>query len=105
MKKLDDKTLAKRLLQTRDSGGYSFSSHLQANVKRYAFLAIYFAVILVGLAFAGLWPVFCVVFGIAAGAFLRDIDWVTGIKRTWPFSVKVTDWEKVQRLSEDEPLA
>ena len=30
---------------------------------------------------------------------------LTGIKRTWPFSVRVTDWEKVQRLSEDEPLA
>jgi hypothetical protein len=50
------------------------------------------------------WPAFWIALGMLLGCFLRDIGWVRSIGRTWAFSVKVTDWDKVQKLAEDEQV-
>lgn len=38
--------------------------------------------------------------GMVIGAILRDLGWFRRIKITWPFTLKVTDWDKVKKLSE-----
>ena len=105
MARLSDKTLAERMLQAREQGGYRLLPFVRMNAKGYAFLVLYFGAILTCLAVAGMWPVFAVVGGVVAGVFLRDISWLIGIQRNWAFSAKVTDWEKVQRIASGLPIA
>jgi hypothetical protein len=98
-KKLSDKTLATRMLQARERGGYRFLPFIRMNAKGYSILIIYFAAVLAGLAFAELWVVFYVILGLVFGVFLRDISWLIGVQRTWPFVTKITDWATVERLA------
>jgi len=75
------------------------------NVKGYTILVLYFGAVLAGLAYAGIWPGFFAAAGVFIGVFLRDVSWLTGIQRNWPFSVKVIDWDKVQKIADEKPLA
>jgi hypothetical protein len=99
MARLTDKTLAERLLRAREQGGYKILPFVRMNARGYVSLVLYFTTVLAFLAFAGVWPSFAVMGGLAAGVFLRDVSWLMGIQRTWPFSAKVTDWEKVQKIA------
>ena len=105
MKQLSDKILAEQMLQARASGGYKFLPFLRTNAKGYTILFLYFGGVLAGLAFAGIWPGFFAAAGVIVGVFLRDLSWLIGIQRTWPFSIKIIDWDKVQKLSDEKPLA
>jgi hypothetical protein len=40
--------------------------------------------------------------GMFTGAILRDIGWMRRIRKTWPFSKKVTDWAKVEAIAQGE---
>ena len=40
--------------------------------------------------------------GVFIGALLRDSGYLRRMKRNWPFSVKVTDWDKVRAIAESE---
>ena len=105
MVRLSDKTLAERMLQAREQGGYRFLPFVRMNAKGYVVLVVYFGALLAFFAFTAMWPVFGVIAGVVAGVFLRDVSWLIGIQRNWPFSAKVTDWEKVQKIAAGLPLA
>lgn len=105
MKKMSDQTLATRMLRARADGGYKFAPFVRMNAKGYIFLAIYFGAILFWLGFIQAWPVFALVVGIFSGVLLRDVSWIIGVNRTWPFVTKVTNWETVERLSDEKPSA
>ena len=105
MARLSDKTLAERMLQARERGGYRILPFVRMNAKGYSFLVIYFGAVLAVLAWLELWPGVCVVLGLVFGVCLRDLSWLIGIQRTWPFSAKVTDWDKVQKTAAGLPLA
>ena len=92
------------MLQARACGGYKFRPFLRMNAKGYIFLVVYFSAVMAVLASAGCWPAVFAVGGMAVGVFLRDVSWLTGVQRTWPFSVKVIDWDKVQKIADDKPL-
>ena len=100
MNRFSDQFLARQMLETRQRG-YSLTRFVQLNSQRYVILFSYFGLLLVACAFLNLWMFFCAVLGLVAGCVLRDIAWAKTIGRTWPFSVKVTDWDKVQRLADD----
>ena len=100
MKRLSDKILAERILQARQHGGYRVPLFIRMNAKGYLFLVVYFGAVLAFLAYAGLWFPFVTVLGIVFGVLLRDLSWLIGVQRTWPFVVRVTDWEKVQRIAD-----
>ncbi len=102
MKELSDKTLATRMLQAHHDGGYRFISFVRMNARGYSFLAVYFGAILAGSALMQAWPVVIVVAGILFGVLLRDVSWVVGVNRTWPFVVKVTNWDAVRKLSDED---
>jgi hypothetical protein len=105
MARLSDKTLAERMLQARERGGYRILPFVRMNAKGYLVLVVYFGVLLAFFASTAMWPVFAVIAGVVAGVFLRDVSWLIGIQRTWPFSTKVTDWDKVQKIADGLPLA
>ncbi len=105
MARLSDKILAERMLQARERGGYRIWPFVRMNAKGYVFLVTYFGAVLALLAFVGMWPVFAVIGGIVAGVFLRDVSWLVGIQRTWPFSAKVTNWESVEKIAAGLPIA
>lgn len=105
MARLTDKSLAERMLQARERGGYKILPFVRMNAKGYVVLVVYFGALLAFLAFTAMWPVFAVIGGVVVGVFLRDVSWLIGIQRTWPFSAKVTDWGKVQKIAAGLPLA
>ena len=93
------------MLQARERGGYRILPFVRMNAKGYIILVIYFGAVLAVLAWLELWPGVCVVLGLVFGVCLRDLSWLIGIQRTWPFSAKVTDWDKVQKIAAGLPLA
>jgi hypothetical protein len=103
MNKFSDQMLAQRMLETRERG-YSFALFVRRNTARYTFLVSYFAIGLGVLAWLQAWPFFYVLLGLFAGCVFRDIGWFRAIGRTWAFSLKVTDWDKVQKLADEKNL-
>ena len=51
-----------------------------------------------------IWPVFNVIVGVVVGILLRDLLWIRGIQRTWPFSNRVADWEKIRKIAAGLPV-
>jgi hypothetical protein len=103
VKKISDQVLAGRLLKIRDQGGVRLGLYLRWNYKRYAFLLLYFTAALAYFAFAGLWMGFALVLGMNVGFFARDFGWVNSTKRSWPFTLKITDWALVEALASEKP--
>src|SRR5437867_11895873 len=104
MARLTDKTLAERMLQARERGGYKILPFLRMNAKGYTFLMLYFSAVLAYLAFTESWTVFIAIAGLVIGVFLRDLSWLVGVPRTWPLGTKVIDWDRVKRIAHEEPL-
>jgi hypothetical protein len=98
-----ERKLAVRMLKIRDRGGYGLGLFLRWNAKRYLFSIVYFGVALAYLAYAELWGLFSFALGLVAGMFLRDFGWVRAAAKSWPFTVRVTDWEEVQRIADEQP--
>ena len=95
--------LARRTLETRDRG-YSLGLYFHRSGRRYLLLVSYFVLALVGFALLQLWNVFYLMLGMFAGCIFRDIGWVRAGGKTWPFSLKVTDWDKVQKLADEKEV-
>ena len=91
------------MLETRERG-YSFGLFLRRSAKRYLLQVAYFVFALVLFALLQLWLVFYLMLGMFAGCLFRDIGWFRAVGKTWPFSLKVTDWEKVQRLADEKDV-
>jgi hypothetical protein len=89
------------MLETREKG-YSLGLLFRRSKWRYAFLAAFFGGMLGLLAFYGVWSCFWGVAGALLGVVFRDIGWMLQYGRTWPFSVKVVDWEKVEKYAKGE---
>ena len=41
-------------------------------------------------------------FGMFAGSMLRDVAWLRGAKRDWPFFCEMIDWAKVEAVAAEE---
>jgi hypothetical protein len=41
--------------------------------------------------------------GFGLGTLLRDVGWLKGMRKTWSFSERVTDWEEVERIAAGDP--
>jgi hypothetical protein len=104
MSNFSDKTLARRLLETRYRD-CSFGLFYRRSAKRYVFLVSFFILALVTLSSLQQWMGCSFTLGMFFGCILRDVGWVRAVRKTWPFSVKVTDWDKVQKLAGGETAA
>jgi hypothetical protein len=101
MRQFSDQILAKRLLETRDRG-YSFALFVRQNTKTYLLIVSYFVLGLVALALLRSWTAFYLLLGMFVGCFVRDGGWVRQGGKTWPFRLKVIDWDRVQRIADDK---
>lgn len=101
MKRPTEQELARYLLIHRDTG-YSIAYVLRRSMVRYGILlALAAGFLMVGsvtgdssLKGFSLWMA-----GMFFGAVCRDMGWLRRIKRSWPFTQKVTDWQKVEDLA------
>ena len=101
MNDFTDRTLARHLLETREQG-LSFPLFFSRTRKNYALRALCFLGPLPICVIQESWTVFCLLLGIFLGSLLMDVSWFRLALRTWSFNVKVTDWDKVRKLAEDE---
>lgn len=101
---IKDQEYAQKILEHRKRGGYSIRLALRGLASRYIISTLVFilaAIFLLNLSPCTK-PFYWVIIGLYAGMILRDIGWFWAIKKTWPFSEKITDWEKVERLARGE---
>jgi hypothetical protein len=78
---------------------------VRRNATRYAILLTSGGFSLAMLASLRLWIPFYVVLGFVAGCLTRDLAWARVVRRTWPFSSDVADWDKIQRLADEADAA
>ena len=87
------------MLETRERG-VSYGLFLRKSARPYLILLLVYGVLLSVLVCLDLWMPFVLMVGMLLGCLLRDVGWVRRIKQTWPFTLKTTDWDIVQRLAE-----
>lgn len=99
MQNLSEPQLARRLLMTKKTG-YTFRHYLSLNYKKYlpgtAVLVLSVFMFLNSRA-PNTVPALAV--GFVLGGWLRDFQWVMAMKKIWRFTEKVTDWQKVESLA------
>jgi hypothetical protein len=96
-----DKKRANYLLQVRAQGGHRFIHFVRTNKKRYIFLLGYFGVFSGYLAFENQWFLFWVFAGFVLGIVITDLSWLRGMKLSWPFISRVTNWDEVKKISHE----
>jgi hypothetical protein len=97
-----EQTIAKRLLEARDQGGYSIGLFLRWQGKRYVIMGIYFAILLGLCAFAQAWLPFGILAGLMAGSALRDLGWYKASIKAWPFNDRVFRWDLIEQIADGE---
>ena len=60
---------------------------------------LYFIVALAALAASGMWIGFYLLLGLFLGSLLRDLGWVRASQRSWPFTMRVVNWDLVEQLA------
>ena len=103
----NEKQLARHMLVHRECG-YSLLYILRRSIWRYALLIGAWVALLVAFLHAeDPWQelFFMWGFGMLGGAILRDCAWFRRIRKSWPFTEKITDWEKVKRIAEADESA
>ena len=100
-----EKKVAQNLLRMRDQG-CKISFLVKRSLPRYILLSFALVLVIGGCVIVpSLWPFGFFVSGMLVGASLRDIGWFRVIKRQWPFTVRVTDWEIVEEIARSKPEA
>jgi hypothetical protein len=102
MRAIGDQVLARRMLVIRGEGGYRFGTFLRMNTRRYVVLLAFCGAALIFFAFVGIWFGFALVMGLVMGAIARDYGWVRASRRSWPFTLRVIDWDLVEELAADK---
>lgn len=104
--KIDDKSLATRLLERKNKDS-SIAQMILRNYRRYIIyaLAVFFSFYLASeVSYENnpdLYIFFITVAGIFIGIICRDIEWFRTITKVWPFNQKIIDWEKVEELAKE----
>lgn len=85
--------------------GFAVLPFLRRNAARYVLVLAAGAAGIAAYAFLQQETMCWIVLGALAGALLRDIGWLRNVRKSWPFTVRVTDWDEVQRIADEEPAA
>ena len=94
---------ARRLLENRDKG-FTFRLFYRRSLRGYLIQLVTTAAVIALLGYLKIWPAAWIYLGVTIGSFARDIAWVRSIRKSWPLSVALTDWEKVRKLADGQPL-
>lgn len=104
MNQFSDQSLAKRMLEMREHG-FAFSRLFRRNIKTYLLFALMLSMMAALGAWSGNWMWTGIAFGIFLGGVSSHIGAIRGVTKSLPFSLKVTDWDKVRRLANGENVA
>lgn len=114
MNQYSDQSLAKQLLETREHG-LTFPRYLRKNIAVHLLfilstsLAIYFGwpkyCEVCQVAHGGSWLLVGFAIGLFVGFYLPTIIAFRAFSKALPFRLKVTDWDKVQRLAHGQDVA
>jgi hypothetical protein len=96
----NDKMIARRMLQARQHG-YTFGHFIRINAKRYLLILAFDCLFIAYCAYFQFWIIFYLAIGLVVGHYLRDFAWFRTNRKSWPFTEKTTDWQKVESLSKD----
>lgn len=96
-----EQQLARYMLEVREEG-YTAGLFLRRNSKGYLIQLTQHVAAIALCIYAQQWNLIYVIAGMIIGKSIRDLSWFRGIRKTWPLSEKVTDWEKVQRIADGE---
>jgi hypothetical protein len=102
MRKATEQKLARHFLAHRD-GGYSVGYVLRKSILRYVILVGLLVLYTIGfivaneLLYKGLW---LWGIGMIVGAIAGDVGWLIRIKRQWPFTVTIINWQEVEGIAE-----
>ncbi len=107
MKTPTEQALARHFLKHRETG-YSITYVLRRSKLRYgfhvavlvAFTAVFNTTDDLWLKGFSLWAI-----GMFLGALVRDFGWLRRIKKSWPFTQKITDWQRVEVIAEGRESA
>jgi hypothetical protein len=98
-----DSEFARSLLELRESG-CSFRLQFRRLARANLLLMVSFTIAIAIYTWLQLWVGVYIMLGMLLGSVLRDVAWVFAIKKSWPFRLKVTDWDKVQSLAAELPV-
>ena len=89
------------LLRQREEG-FSITKIFVANVSKYIMTTV--LLLSIGIA-ASMWlesfSIILIFIGMTIGTTARDFGWFRMLKKNWPFTETIIDWEKVQKISDD----
>jgi hypothetical protein len=95
---MNEEFLAKSLLEKREAG-ITILSGLRSIRGRLVFRFVLLCVLYFLYSQSGNSSILYLGIGYVAGMTIQDVSWFATIAKSWPFSAKVTDWEKVKELA------
>ena len=98
MPRFDDRALAKNMLELREHG-FLLSRYVRRTWHLYGLILVIVSVGVLAALALGSYLLIGFFVGLVAGTLARDFGWLLAIKRSWPFTRKVTNWEEVERLA------
>jgi len=99
---MTDREMAQWMIGTREHG-YTVRRAYHSNLASWVYFIITLAAIVFVTVAAQAWAVACFVIGFTFGMLIRDYTWVHTSRKTWPYFVKVVNWERVEQLASDSP--
>ncbi|MDP5211133.1 hypothetical protein [Microbulbifer sp. 2205BS26-8] len=90
---------AKQLL-TQKEKGVTLATSMSAMKRKLTYRSIMLVAACLCYWFYG-GSLFILAIGMLVGVTMQDFGWLRVIEKTWPFTVKITDWEKVKRIAEE----
>ncbi len=99
-----DQLVAARMLLIRENGGLRVGLFLRWAAKTYLFMAIYFGALLALFFHLELWPLFTLFLGLLSGVLVQRAGMLRAHWKTWPFTLRAMDWEKVERIARGEEV-
>ncbi|WP_421843214.1 hypothetical protein [Marinobacter algicola] len=97
---MNERALAKSLLERREKG-VSIWGGLLSIRGRLIFRCALIGVLYFLYSQSGNAALFYLGVGYVVGMTIEDIGWFTSIAKSWPFGCKVTDWNKVEELADE----
>ena len=99
--KFNDQVLATHLLKRKELGG----RHLPFSKRQKIGYSLWGALLLIAIILLNIKPdntISTFLIGMVIAAVGREYAWYKAARITWPFTVRVIDWEKVSQLSKSE---
>jgi hypothetical protein len=105
MFKITNKKRAAYLLKVREQGGHKLLHFICVNKLRYLFLIGILGGFCVYFAFTDGWGACVILATYIFGVIICDLSWFRGMRKSWPFISRVTNWDEVKKVAEEEHSA